>query len=187
MTIPKDSDLREALRRKYADTPQLPADFISRMHLASPDKPSRSMKRWLYPISAVAVAASLLLLVMLDIGQNQPKQNPVFAEEVTKPEHTVQETPQTITRTEVAAQPVATLAEEPKPAKKHRKAHKPALEEPVPQEAEPVQEEQENEYLPQQPDPFLLAAAETQNIRSRGERLFQKVNEIINNTNNTEQ
>ena len=65
MTTPKDSDLREALRRKYADTPQMPADFISRMHQASPDTPSRPMRCWLYPISAVAVAASVLLLIML--------------------------------------------------------------------------------------------------------------------------
>ena len=27
----KDTDLREALKRKYADTPQLPADFITKM------------------------------------------------------------------------------------------------------------------------------------------------------------
>ena len=30
MTTYKDTDLREALRRKYADTPQLPADFMQR-------------------------------------------------------------------------------------------------------------------------------------------------------------
>ena len=27
----KDTDLREALRRKYSDTPQLPADFMASM------------------------------------------------------------------------------------------------------------------------------------------------------------
>ena len=27
----KDTDLREALRRKYSDTPQLPADFMANM------------------------------------------------------------------------------------------------------------------------------------------------------------
>ena len=27
----KDTDLREALKRKYADTPQLPDDFMAKM------------------------------------------------------------------------------------------------------------------------------------------------------------
>ena len=27
----KDTDLREALRRKYSDSPQLPADFMEKM------------------------------------------------------------------------------------------------------------------------------------------------------------
>ena len=32
MTTPQDTDIREALRRKYADKPQLPSDFMQRMH-----------------------------------------------------------------------------------------------------------------------------------------------------------
>ena len=31
MKTHKDTDLREALRRKYADTPQMPADFSERL------------------------------------------------------------------------------------------------------------------------------------------------------------
>ena len=33
MTTFKDTDLREALRRKYANTPTLPADFMEKMML----------------------------------------------------------------------------------------------------------------------------------------------------------
>lgn len=187
MTTPKDSDLREALRRKYADTPQMPADFISRMHQASPDTPSRPMRCWLYPISAVAVAASVLLLIMLNIGQNQPKQNPVFAEDVTKPELTVQATPQTITQTEVVAQPVATHAEESKPAKKHRKVQKTVHKEHVLAEAEQAEADQEAVYLPKDPDPYRLAVAQAQEIRSRGEQLYQEVAQIISNSKNIDQ
>ena len=33
MTTFKDTDLREALRRKYANTPTLPADFMEKMRL----------------------------------------------------------------------------------------------------------------------------------------------------------
>ena len=42
MTTYKDTDLREALRRKYANTPQLPSDFMNRMHKASQSKPQRA-------------------------------------------------------------------------------------------------------------------------------------------------
>jgi len=42
MTTYKDTDLREALRRKYADTPQLPSDFMNRMQQASQKNRQRS-------------------------------------------------------------------------------------------------------------------------------------------------
>ena len=34
-----DTDLREALHRKYADTPQLPADFMAKMEHRMDAKP----------------------------------------------------------------------------------------------------------------------------------------------------
>ena len=148
---------------------------------ALPTKPRTIALRWI----VTSIAASIALLIGLSLLMKDDKQEyvaPVVAETV-EPEP---ESEQPI----IEEKQEGTLAEAqtaPKLVKKHRKAYKPALEEPVPQEVEPVQEEQENEYLPQQPDPFLLAAAETQNIRSRGERLFQEVNEIINNAKNTEQ
>ena len=51
----KDTDLREALRRKYADTPKLPADFMkdSLPHREG----STRILRWM------AVAACLLIIV----------------------------------------------------------------------------------------------------------------------------
>ena len=42
MTTYKDTDLREALRRKYADTPQLPSDFMNRMQQAPRPKKQRA-------------------------------------------------------------------------------------------------------------------------------------------------
>ena len=37
--IYKDTDLREALRRKYSDVPQLPADFMAKMEERLDAKP----------------------------------------------------------------------------------------------------------------------------------------------------
>jgi hypothetical protein len=68
MTTNKDTDLREALRRKYADTPQLPADFLQRMHQATEKETKSPIRRWLYPISAIA--ASLVLLFSLGVALN---------------------------------------------------------------------------------------------------------------------
>ncbi len=146
-------------------------------------KPQATKRRWLYPLSAIAVAASVLLLIMLNIGKQQPEQQPpVIAEIVTEPQDSTEGTQATIP-TEAIEQPVVAQAEKPQPAKKRRKVHKPALEEPVPQEAEPaqVEPEQENEYLPQQPDLYLLAIADAQDIRSRGERLYKEVAQLMNN------
>ena len=131
----------------------------------------------------IAVAASVLLLILLNIGKQKPDQQPpVIAEVVTEPQDSTEETQATIP-TEAIEQPVEAQAEKPQPAKKRRKVHKPILEEPVPQEAEPaqVEQEQENEYLPQQPDLYLLAIADAQDIRSRGERLYQEVAQMMNN------
>lgn len=59
----KDTDLREALRRKYADTPKLPENFMENMKLRTGEqtKPKAvpAVKRWWW----VTVAACLLLII----------------------------------------------------------------------------------------------------------------------------
>lgn len=48
-------------------------------------KPQATKRRWLYPLSAIAVAASVLLLILLNIGKQKPDQQPpVIAEVVTE-------------------------------------------------------------------------------------------------------
>jgi len=75
MTTNKDTDLREALRRKYSDTPQLPADFMQRMHQTTEKEAKSPIRRWLYPISAIA--ASLVLLFSLSVAlNNRHSENP---------------------------------------------------------------------------------------------------------------
>ena len=61
----KDTDLREALRRKYSDTPQLPADFMAsmkqRMEEPKPAPKPRMLWRW------IAAAACLLFIIGIGI------------------------------------------------------------------------------------------------------------------------
>ena len=60
-----DTDLREALRRKYSDTPQLPSDFMAsmkqRMEEPKPASKPRMLWRWM------AAAACLLLIIGIGI------------------------------------------------------------------------------------------------------------------------
>jgi hypothetical protein len=178
-----DNLFRQALQRQNdrAAGMKMPDDMEQRVMKSL--KPQATKRRWLYPLSAIAVAASVLLLILLNIGkQKSEQQTPVVAEVVTEPQDIAEETQATIP-TEAIEQPVVAQTEKPQPAKKRRKVHKPAQEEPAHQEAEPaqVEPEQENEYLPQQPDLYLLAIADAQDIRSRGERLYQEVAQLMNN------
>lgn len=87
MKTPKDTDLREALRRKYAREPQLPANFTSRMM-------SQKKHRWLLPASALAIAASVLLLIIFNIEKPQPEQQtPVIAEKAMPPVPAISDEP----------------------------------------------------------------------------------------------
>lgn len=92
MTTYKDTDLREALRRKYADTPQMPADLSER--LMKRMETTREMPRrryWPHITAAIAAAASILLLIVLNFGQGQTGQKPVMAEKPTAPADSVRQ------------------------------------------------------------------------------------------------
>ena len=79
MTTPKDTDLREALRRKYASVPQMRSPL--RLPREGEKKPF-PLRRWWFPASAVA--ASIVLLVMFRFS-SEPVEQPVVAEVVEQP------------------------------------------------------------------------------------------------------
>ena len=61
----KDTDLREALRRKYANTPQLPADFMANMEKRLQPQPvakTRRLWRW------ISAAACIIFLIGVGIS-----------------------------------------------------------------------------------------------------------------------
>ena len=72
----KDTDLREALRRKYADVPELPADFMASMNerlQAKPVAKTRRLWRW---VAAACVAAIMVVLLM------PPRESPDTVEQL---------------------------------------------------------------------------------------------------------
>ncbi|MBR4238222.1 MAG: hypothetical protein IKQ03_02255 [Prevotella sp.] len=80
MTTNKDTDLREALRRKYADTPQTPAEMSERlMKRLETTREAPKRRYWPYITAAMAIAASILLLIVLHPGQGSTEQPPVVA------------------------------------------------------------------------------------------------------------
>lgn len=83
--IYKDTDLREALKRKYADTPQLPADFMTKMQeeALSHSLPNRERRkrvlRW------IAAAACLLIIIGVGVNNKFFRITDVPSQDVTKP------------------------------------------------------------------------------------------------------
>ena len=90
----KDTDLREALRRQYSDTPQLPADFMAKMEERLEAKPVAKTRRlWTW------VAACILLIIgigaMLKDRETQPAQK--MAATTEKPDTEIPSTQDTTT------------------------------------------------------------------------------------------
>ena len=193
MTNYKDTDLREALRRRYSDTPQLSADFADRLRQRieepHPRKKGRikSLPYWGRLVGAAA-AASVLLLLTLHYYNNRGGE--------------LKEMPLAETKT-VAADSSSNIKNEPMPTKvvevplvaeakpvkrvrrtkKKQKVEVPDLKKDLPEllETEEAVIENQAQIRPDVPDPYVLAAIQTQNIRSRGERLHNEVALIVSN------
>ena len=68
----KDTDLREALHRKYADTPQLPADFMAKMEHRLDAKPVAKTRRlwaWLSAAACILIIIGIGLTMMPNDGE----------------------------------------------------------------------------------------------------------------------
>ena len=120
MTTFKDTDLREALRRKYADTPPMPADLSERLMKLGDCNSHQATERprhryWPYITAAIAVAASILLLIVLHLGKGQPEQRPVMAEKVTAPTDSIRPMQHQPATTDATEHPVVAQAAPVKP------------------------------------------------------------------------
>ena len=189
--IKNDINLREAVSRKEQKLPPMPSDLNERVLkslIDSPSQPRRSpllSKVWWMAVAAVLVA----VLALFTWKSQTPKTQPQIAKQENAPKviekDSVDKSPTThvnfANNTRELCQQHTRRLETPQPKKKNRKAVK--IEEPLLAESETLPEEPETEqtYLPTEPDPFQLAAAETQDVRARGERLYQEVAQMINN------
>ena len=85
---------RQALQRQNdrAAGMKMPDDMEQRVMGSL--KPQATKRRWLYPLSTIAVAASVLLLILLNIEKQKPEQQtPVIAEVVTEPQPIIPDEP----------------------------------------------------------------------------------------------
>ena len=131
MKTHKDTDLREALRRKYANTPQLPADFserlTQRMEESVSDNKPRHRHVWLYATICTIAASFLLLLTLPYINKVETKEQPVVTQRNVKHNSTMKAETQQHVPPQSQETPVVASNVQPKQShivKKHRDATK---------------------------------------------------------------
>ena len=137
----KDTDLREALRRKYSDTPQLPADFMASMkqRMEEPKQAPKPRILWRW------MAAAACLLFIISIGftlwpmheaqtvqpqvaqkKDQPQTEQPKAIEISNVDQVAVQEPQTESQVEPKAEPakvrVQQMVAQPEPKTELAKA-----------------------------------------------------------------
>ena len=156
------------------------------------EKPKIVALKWL-----TAVVACVLLLLIFHYRQNQEGGTPIVAEVPEVLERSTPKTAPTVSPSIVEEKKEEQLEEvQPasQPVKKQRKAVKRrrtqgktmlAETEPKQESTEPVNHPDGHDtkpaFSPSVEDPFLLAVAHAQDIRSRGERLHQEISMLMNN------
>lgn len=192
--LKSDNNLRQAVSRREQQLPPMPADLnerlMQRIEETEPARPIAKQKRlWLY--TAIAVAASIALLIIFNFGQEQTPQESLVALQVDQPTTSVPEPvegePVIEEPSNAASGSVEAPAPQPsqKPAKKRQETvmklveliPTPEVEPALTAEAEPTLEAAANA----EEDPLVAMAAQLEDIRSRGQRLQQEITAIMNN------
>ena len=192
--LKNDNNLRQAVSRREQQLPPMPADLNKRlMQRIAESEPARSETKprrlWLY--AAIAVAASIALLLIFNFGQEQTPQESLVALRVGQPTTSVPEPvegePVIEEPSNAASESVEAPAPQPsqKPAKKRQETvmklveliPTPEVEPALTAEAEPTLEAAANA----EEDPLVAMAAQLEDIRSRGQRLQQEITAIMNN------
>lgn len=212
--LKNDNNLRQAVSRREQQLPPMPADLNKRlMQRIAESEPARSETKphrlWLY--AAVAVAASIALLIVFNFGKQQTPQEPLVAKQiiekpvVSEPEPVEEQVPEQVEGESVA--------EKPKSVKKQRKVVMQLVELIPTSEAKSDNVKSLPESLianvkaydkqsdlsrttgiddgtdaivtttmgMENTDPLVAMAAQMENIRQRGQRLQQKIEARMKN------
>ena len=197
-----DKNLREAVNRREQQLQPVSDDLNERLlqRLEEELSPAKHKPLWLY--AAVAAAACIALLFVFHYTQEQSSQQPVVAQQME--EQTPQQTEQTAEVTEPveATEPVdetpEPVVEEPKqavakvdaqPVRKSTKKQRKTVTKLV--ELIPTTEGEGRDMAATEPtteaefsfdqDPLVAMAEHVQNIRLRGKRLQQAIEDKLNN------
>ena len=192
--LKNDNNLRQAVSRREQQLPPMPADLNKRlMQRIEESEPARSETKphrlWLY--AAVAVAASIALLIVFHFGKEQTPQESLVALRVDQPTTSVPEPVEGEPVIEEPSNAASESVEAPAPQSSHKPAKKrqetvmklveliptPEVEPALTAEAEPTLEAAANA----EEDPLVAMAAQLEDIRSRGQRLQQEITAIMNN------
>ncbi len=190
-----DKNLREAVNRREQQLQPVSDDLNNRLlqRLEEEPSPAKHKPLWLY--AAVAAAACIALFLVFHFTQEQSTQQPVVAQQME--EQTPQQTEQTSEVTEPVEAPQL-VVEEPKqavakadaqPVRKSNKKQRRSVTKLV--ELIPTTEGEGRDMAATEPtteaefsfdqDPLVAMAEHVQNIRSRGKRLQQAIEEKMNN------
>ena len=193
--LKNDKNLLQAVNRREQQLQALPDDLNERLlqRLEEEQAPAKHNRLWLY--AAVAVAACIALLFVFHYTQEQSSQQPVVAQQME--EQNPQQTEQTSEATEPVEAPQPVM-EEPKqavakadaqPVRKSTKKQRKTVTKLV--ELIPTTEGEGRDMAATEPtteaefsfdqDPLVAMAEHVQNIRSRGKRLQQAIEEKMNN------
>lgn len=179
----KTNDILERLSQQPQPVIDNPDELTDSIIAQLPDlgmkKQKAHGKRWIFITSAIAVAASLLLLLVFHQEGKQTEQNPATVELMANQDEQ-QPSPVVVNDKKQEVAKVVETVMPQKKVKKHRTAHRKrhrVKEQTIPKEMEPTVEEVEPMPLrhPNVEDPYLMLARQAQDIRSRGERLHEEV------------
>ena len=190
-----DKNLREAVNRREKQLQPVSDDLNNRLlqRLEEEPSPAKHKPLWLY--AAVAAAACIALFLVFHFTQEQSTQQPVVAQQME--EQAPQQTEQTSEVTEPVEAPQL-VVEEPKqamakadaqPVRKSNKKQRKTVTKLV--ELIPTAEGEGRDMASAEPtteaefsfdqDPLVAMAEHVQNIRSRGKRLQQAIEDKLNN------
>lgn len=190
-----DKNLREAVNRREQKLQSATDDLNKRLlqRLEEEPSPAKHKPLWLY--AAVAAAACIALFLVFHFTQEQSSKQPVVAQQME--EQAPQQTEQTSKVTEPVEAPQPVL-EEPKqamakadaqPVRKSNKKQRKTVTKLV--ELIPTAEGEGRDMASAEPtteaefsfdqDPLVAMAEHVQNIRSRGKRLQQAIEDKLNN------